>query len=317
MSLISVIIPVYNMERYLSRCIDSIIAQTHRDYECILINDGSTDSSPRLCEEYERKDNRIRVIHKENGGLSSARNTGIDNSRGNYIFFLDSDDFVPDYSLETLYSNIGTADICAGNVYTFSGDYFSIKNSDKISIKNYTKQVALKNILLIKPPYTYAWGKLYKKELFNNLQYANCLYEDIDLIYKLIDRCVEIRCVNRICYCYNLGNTTSITASRYTHAHFSAIENAYKMMDFVVKTYSKYGWAAKYYFCQTNFHIYKRMLLSVNIPAEDKKEVKYNIRRYMLFALCNINTLGNSFAKIILFLLGEKIAGYFYRYLSK
>jgi glycosyltransferase involved in cell wall biosynthesis len=314
---ISIIIPVYNTERYLLRCIDSILAQTYNDFECILVDDGSTDSSPQICEEYTHKDNRIQVIHQTNEGLSGARNTGIDNSRGKYLFFLDSDDFIPNDTLHALYSNIGKADFCAGNIYAFVNDFFPARNSGKIKIKVYTKQEALKNILLMRPPYTFAWGKLYKKELFNNLRYSNCLYEDVDIIYKLVDRCGEIRCINKISYFYNIGNTLSITAVRYTNSHFAGVEKAKEMLDFVLKVYPECGLAAKYYFCQMNFHMYKRMLLSENVPAADKKEVKRNIRRYMPFALYDINSLIKSLVKMALFLLGDTVSRNFYRMLMK
>lgn len=91
---ISVIVPVYNVEKYLSRCIDSIISQTFSDFELILVDDGSTDSSGKICDEYGKKDGRVKVIHKKNGGQSSARNAGIENSTGEYISFVDSDDWI-------------------------------------------------------------------------------------------------------------------------------------------------------------------------------------------------------------------------------
>lgn len=91
---ISVIVPVYNVEKYLSRCIDSIISQTFSDFELILVDDGSTDSSGKICDEYGKKDGRVKVIHKRNGGLSSARNCGLENAKGNYICFVDSDDWI-------------------------------------------------------------------------------------------------------------------------------------------------------------------------------------------------------------------------------
>jgi len=102
---ISVIVPVYNVEKYLAKCIDSILAQTFTDFECILINDGSPDNSPAICDEYAKKDERMKVIHKENGGVSSARNTGLDIAQGEWITFADSDDWVDENYLELMYSN--------------------------------------------------------------------------------------------------------------------------------------------------------------------------------------------------------------------
>lgn len=100
--LISVIVPVYNVERYLNQCIDSILAQTYKDFELILVDDGSKDKSGEICDEYVKKDSRIRVFHKKNGGVSSARNYGIDNAQGTYICFVDSDDWVDETYLEDM-----------------------------------------------------------------------------------------------------------------------------------------------------------------------------------------------------------------------
>ena len=102
---ISVIVPVYNVEKYLHRCVDSILAQTFTDFELLLINDGSKDSSGVICDEYAAKDSRVLVFHKENGGVSSARNMGLDNAKGEWISFVDSDDWVEKEYLETLYQD--------------------------------------------------------------------------------------------------------------------------------------------------------------------------------------------------------------------
>ena len=104
--LISVVIPVYNVEQYLPKCIESIMNQTYKNLEIILVNDGSTDGSQKICEEYKSIDNRIKIINKENGGLSDARNVGIDNSSGNYITFIDSDDYIDDDYVYTLYKSL-------------------------------------------------------------------------------------------------------------------------------------------------------------------------------------------------------------------
>lgn len=104
--MISVVVPVYNVEAYLEECLDSILVQTYHDIEIILVDDGSSDRSGQICDEYASKDNRIKVIHKENGGLSSARNFGIDNSTGEYIAFVDSDDWIDNYMFESMLHEI-------------------------------------------------------------------------------------------------------------------------------------------------------------------------------------------------------------------
>ena len=111
MKLISVIVPVYNTEKYLEKCVMSILNQTYKNLEIILIDDGSTDNSPQICDSLAEKDNRITVIHQPNGGVSSARNTGLDNTHGDYIMFVDSDDYIAPNMIEFLSENIGDTDI--------------------------------------------------------------------------------------------------------------------------------------------------------------------------------------------------------------
>ena len=104
--LISVIVPVYKAEKYLDKCVQSIVNQTYKNLEIILVDDGSPDNCPEMCDEWAKKDSRIKVIHKENGGVSSARNAGLDNSFGDYIGFVDSDDFIENDFYECLYDNL-------------------------------------------------------------------------------------------------------------------------------------------------------------------------------------------------------------------
>ena len=104
--MISVIVPIYNVEKYLEKCIESILAQTYTDYELILVNDGSTDGCYEICQKFSKRDVRIKLINKPNGGLSSARNVGIDNSKGDYITFVDSDDYISKYMLQELYRGL-------------------------------------------------------------------------------------------------------------------------------------------------------------------------------------------------------------------
>ena len=122
--LVSVVIPVYNVEQYLKECIDSVLNQTYSDYEIILVDDGSTDNSSKLCDDYLTVDNRIKVIHRENGGLSAARNTGMDAATGDYIYFLDSDDYIESVTLERLVHTAKTddADIVFFDGYVFYTD---------------------------------------------------------------------------------------------------------------------------------------------------------------------------------------------------
>jgi glycosyltransferase involved in cell wall biosynthesis len=115
---ISIIVPVYNTEKYLRRCLDSIVAQTFKDYECIIVDDGSTDGSAAICDEYEKKDSRFKVLHKENEGVSAARNVGIEYAEGEFITFVDSDDYLSSVYLRDLYDN-KEYDYVVGSFQTF------------------------------------------------------------------------------------------------------------------------------------------------------------------------------------------------------
>ena len=173
-SKISVIVPIYNVERYLRECVDSILAQTYTNIEIILVNDGSLDRCGDICDEYARKDNRIVVINKENGGLSDARNAGIDIASGEYLHFIDSDDWVEADMLEVLYHNLvkHDADIsCCGYFYSYVNSNKPLNDKDEIIIFN-NKQ-AIEQILLdkYKTMPTIAPCKLYKRYIFNEIRY--------------------------------------------------------------------------------------------------------------------------------------------------
>lgn len=134
---LSVIIPVYNVEKYLTECVESVLGQTYRDYEIILVDDGSTDSGGAMCDDYARKDHRIRVIHQPNGGLSAARNTGLKAASGKYVYFLDSDDYIEDCTLEHLAS---LAEQEAADVVFFDGYVFFDECEEDSSVSRYIRK---------------------------------------------------------------------------------------------------------------------------------------------------------------------------------
>ena len=191
MILISVIVPVYNVDNYLRKCIDSLIVQTLKDIEIILVNDGSTDESIDICEEYKLKDNRIKVIHKENGGLSDARNKGIDIAKGKYISFVDSDDWINPQMLEKLYilASKYEADIVQGDYIKAYDEDIIVNNMSENIIKYNAEQILdelysgnyTKNIVV--------WNKIYKRELFNDIRFPKGkLHEDEFTTYKILHK---------------------------------------------------------------------------------------------------------------------------------
>lgn len=195
-SLISVIVPIYNVEQYLKQCVDSILNQTYANLEIILVNDGSPDNSPSICDKYALKDSRVKVIHKKNGGLSDARNAGLDVAKGEYIVFIDSDDFIHKQYVECLYSNIGVADMAFCDLLYYYDDEIKI---DELEIKECKIQVfeddfLIRNIPKFRSPLLIvAWNKLYKREIWQDLRYPiGKIHEDEFLAHYILDKCESV-----------------------------------------------------------------------------------------------------------------------------
>lgn len=225
---ISIIVPVYNVEKYLDRCIQSILNQTFKDFELILVDDGSTDNSGFICEKYKEMDNRIVVIHKENGGLSSARNTGLDIAIGKYIGFVDSDDYINENMYEILYNEAikNNSDVVVSDFEKVCENKEHINYKlDKYEIENYNNIEALnqlfesKNVIFI-----VAWNKLYKRQIFNNLRYEEGkIYEDEFIIHKILYESKITTFIDLKLY-YYVQRENSITQSKFSVKNLMAIE---------------------------------------------------------------------------------------------
>lgn len=204
---ISLIVPVYNVEAYLRRALDSVVSQTFKDIEVILVNDGSTDSSYDILQEYSKKYDNFIILNKENGGLSDARNAGLKMAKGEYIAFLDSDDYLHPKFLEILYNLAidNNADISCCNFKM----YFP-KINLKISIptvpvsKVYSKEKALKKLILDYTIHHFSWNKLCKKAIFedNNITFPNMYFEDISTSPRLFYNANKIAITTKSLYYY-------------------------------------------------------------------------------------------------------------------
>lgn len=242
--LISIIVPVYNVDKYLSKCLDSIINQTYKNLEIILVDDGSTDASSKICDEYAESDERITVIHKKNAGLSSARNAGLDIAKGDYIGFVDSDDYIDAYMYENLY-----AAAIKNNVKLVICGHF-VEKDDKISIeispideeRLYDKNEALELLLDDKNIKNYAWDKLYKSCLFENVRYPEGKnYEDIYTTYLLFDKCEQICYIPHYSYYYQLRNdsiSSNINDEKWHRNCLSIIEGMIERNRYFINTKS-------------------------------------------------------------------------------
>ena len=235
--ILSIIVPIYNVEKYLRNCIDSILNQTFEEFELILVNDGSPDSSLEICREYEKKDKRIIVVDKENGGLSDARNVGIDIAKGKYIGFVDSDDWVEENMYETLVYILEkyNADIAQCEYIRAENENIQKKEESKITERCFDRELALDNLYNeLTVSTVVAWNKIYKRELFYNIRYPKGkLHEDEFTTYKLIDRANKIAYINKKLYYYR-DTPNSIVNSEYNIKrldYFEALEERMKYFE--------------------------------------------------------------------------------------
>ena len=237
--LITVVVPIYRVEKYLVKCIDSIIEQSYKNIELILVDDGSPDKCPQICDEYKNKDSRIKVIHKQNGGLSDARNEGLKIATGEWITFIDSDDYVGINFLEKLYSSATSvgADISICDYQAVSDDTGIEKEETNIEVFN--------NVKCLEEMYHpqkhgmefVAWGKLYRTALFkkNKIEYpVGKIHEDTFTTYKLIYVAKEIAFTNCVEYFYR-KRENSIMTSTFSLKRLTILDATEEACEFFLK----------------------------------------------------------------------------------
>ncbi|OWV00769.1 glycosyltransferase family 2 protein [Fibrobacter sp. UWR2] len=236
--LISVIVPVYNVERYLKVCVDSIIGQTYLNLEIILVDDGSPDKCPKICDEYAEFDNRIVVIHQKNGGLSVARNAGIDIAKGEFLTFIDGDDFVAKNYIELLFNGLlkSDADISIASFCAFAEGNPLEKMYDFLPFVEMAKDECFKRYGSLKAelsmPFISACNKIYKKELFNTIRFpVGKLYEDAFITYKMIDNAKKIAFTPSKLYFYRI-NPQSILGQSFREKHLEMVEAFHDGLDY-------------------------------------------------------------------------------------
>lgn len=212
-ALVSVIVPVYKVEEYLVKCVDSILGQSYRDLEVILVDDGSPDSCGEMCEEFARKDARVKVIHQKNGGLSAARNTGLCHASGEYVLFVDSDDYIALDLLEDLLKHaedgvdvllFDHCEVTSSGEKIFGNKWFPGISSDEIKRRIVSDQI-----------YNSAWGKLFRRRLWDGLEFpVGLVYEDLYVMPSVVVKAGEVRYVDlgRAGSYYNRLNPGAITA---------------------------------------------------------------------------------------------------------
>nr|MBP3258865.1 glycosyltransferase family 2 protein [Bacilli bacterium] len=237
MPLISIVVPIYNVEKYLAKCIETIINQTYRNIELILVDDESPDNCGKICDEYKKKDPRITVIHKKNGGLSDARNKGIEKATGKYITFIDSDDYITLDYIETLFNSLSknNADMAIG------GHYIKYEKGGETTKYDTKEYVGNSELILDKLLYdeldVSAWAKLYKKELFNKIKFpVGRLYEDSATTYKLVDESKVIAVNTKPIY-YYIIKPNSITNCSFNKKKLDLITSTEEMVNYISYKY--------------------------------------------------------------------------------
>lgn len=203
---ISVIVPVYNVERCIGKCIESIRGQTYQELEIILVDDGSTDSSGRICDQYAEKDARIKVLHKQNEGLSDARNSGLEICAGKYVGFIDGDDWIAEDMYEFLYNTLNEhqADVAVcGHFMESDEDGVYGAEGDDGEVRVYNTREAVKAVVEDRLIHSYAWDKLYKRETFEGIRYPSGRYvQDIFTTYRVFMNAERVVCANVAKYYY-------------------------------------------------------------------------------------------------------------------
>ncbi len=247
---ISVIVPVYNVEKYLDKCVETIVRQTYKNLEIILVDDGSTDLSGQLGEKWCQKDKRVQVIHKKNGGLSDARNCGIKRAIGKYLFFVDSDDYLEIDIIENLYKSAleNQAQIATGG-FIYETDS---EQTPYYAKENYVADSAemLKRMLTDQDISSAIWDKLYQKDLFEDLEFpVGKIHEDMAILYRLFDKAERISHIDKAGYHY-VQRQGSIIYGQFSAAKLSIVEFKEDILKFVERKYPNLVEEAEIFFVQ-------------------------------------------------------------------
>lgn len=244
--LITVIVPVYLAEKYIHRCVDSILRQTYKNLEIILVDDGSPDKCGEICDEYQKIDSRVKVIHQENAGVSAARNAGIDVAKGEYIAFVDSDDYISDDFIEVLSNHIANVDYVSSGFtyidqdesirYRYCVDEEIIQTGKETLFAHYSGKNEVKKINSV-----YACGKLYNREIWEKLRFTEgIVFEDICLMPYILLKCNKVKFIPYTGYYYRKV-PTSITNKTSTEHRKKTFVDSYKIWDEHEKLYRELG----------------------------------------------------------------------------
>lgn len=276
---ISVIVPVYNMEKYLGRCVDSILAQTYENIEVILVDDGSSDASPDICDRYAEADGRVRVIHKANGGLSSARNAGLDAATGDYIGFVDSDDYISPDMYRILAERLDGGDCEIANamyVYAFEGGETAPSRVPHTTDENISAEQFARELMLHAGDVSVC-TKLFRAEIFDGVRFPEGkLNEDLLFMLDVLARVRSIGFAAHIGYYYFVRSGS--TSNGYGRAVIDMVGNSLRAKETVDAAYPSLAKET------ARFALFQHMAYLLLVPAHDavkSNEVWVGAVRYL------------------------------------
>lgn len=285
---ISIIVPVYNVEKYLKKCVDSILAQTFKDFELILVDDGSPDNSGAMCDQYAKEDARVKVIHKENGGLSSARNAGIEAAKGDYLGFIDSDDFIATDMYELLYTNSikEDADVSICGIF----DVFQGKEPKVLPAKYIVadKKEAMKLVLEAQLISVHAVNKLYKADIFQSIRYPEgMITEDAAVILAILDQTKKVVIDTAQKY-YYYHRDNSISSNRFSVKDLDTINVWKTNEEWIATRYPELNLVAHTRVCWAHFIVLDKILVSnEERNFSGTKEIVRYLRENYIFTMKN------------------------------
>lgn len=281
--LISIVIPVYNVEKYLGRCMDSIINQTYKNLEIIMVDDGSTDSCPQMCENYSKQDNRIRVIHKKNGGLSSARNAGIDIAIGDFLMFVDSDDYISNITcekvVECISDEVDVVSFLFKRIYDDTSRNEQIKENGEIRrfqgkeiFKNYINRTDFTHMVC---------DKAFRRFLFKDVRFIEGrLAEDMAICYQLIGKARRAFSIDEVFYFYYMRNN-SIMGSGSLKLFLDAYKGESEAYRYGQNKFPEFKKENDTRFLNQSMKTYLKLIKihGNSVKSEDLKRILNNIQR--------------------------------------
>ena len=304
-NLVSVIIPVFNAERYLAACLDSIISQSYRNLEIIIINDGSTDFSLEIAEKYADNDDRITVYSYDNSGLSEARNKGLSVATGDYISFVDADDLLLPNAFEVMLGLLQTYDADLVEGKTIREQILeNIKSKQEIKVEVFSPKDAISKILYQDKLLPSAWGKLYKRNLFDSLEFEKgILYEDLDIFYKVINRCHKMIWIDYPVYFYRI--TEGSILNSWNPKRLDVLKVTERIESYIQENYPDLLPAAKDRRLSANFNMFA--LCSIHGQKKEAANCWQHIKNHRKQSLFNPKVRLKNKAGILLSYLGKNV----------